>query len=82
MIQSKGLSLHYLEEAINCANYIVNCAPTKTLKNITLDEAWNKIKPYVSHFCVLSSVAWDHIPNEKRKSLPPKSDKCIFCWIL
>jgi transposase InsO family protein len=35
MIQSKGLSLQYWAEAINCANYIVNRTPTKALKNIT-----------------------------------------------
>jgi hypothetical protein len=52
MIQSKGLSLHYWVEAINCANYIVNHTPTKDLKNITLEEAWTKIKPDVSHFHV------------------------------
>jgi transposase InsO family protein len=34
MIQSKGLSLKYWPEAINCANYIVNLTPTKALKNI------------------------------------------------
>jgi hypothetical protein len=69
MIQSKGLSLHYWVEAINCANYIVNHTPTKDLKNITPEEAWTKIKPDVSHFCVFGSVAWAHIPNEKRKAL-------------
>ena len=35
MIQSKGLSLQYWVEAINCANYIVNHTPTKALKGIT-----------------------------------------------
>jgi transposase InsO family protein len=44
MIQSKGLSLQYWAEAINCANYIVNRTPTKNLKNITPEESWTKIK--------------------------------------
>jgi hypothetical protein len=78
MIQSKGLSLKYWVEAINCENYIVNRTPTKALKNITLEEAWTKIKPDVSHLCVFGSIAWAHIPNEKRKALQPKSEKCIF----
>jgi hypothetical protein len=43
-----------------------------------MEEAWNKIKPDVSHFCVFGSVAWAHIPDEKRKDLQPKSEKCIF----
>jgi hypothetical protein len=78
MIQSKGLSLNYWEEAINCENYIVNRTPTKALKNITQEEAWNKIKLDVSHFCVFGSIAWPHILDEKRKALHPKSEKCIF----
>jgi transposase InsO family protein len=78
MIQSKGLSLKYWAEAINCANYIVNRTPTKALKNITPEEAWTKIKPDVSHFRVFGSIAWAHIPDEKRKALQPKSEKCIF----
>jgi transposase InsO family protein len=78
MIQSKGLSLQYWAEAINCANYIVNHTPTKALKNITPEEAWTKIKPYVSHFRVFGTIAWAHIPDEKRKTLQPKSEKCIF----
>ena len=50
MLQSKGLSLHFWAEAINCANYTVNRTPTKVLKNITIEEAWSLIKPEVSHF--------------------------------
>jgi hypothetical protein len=39
MIQSKGLSLKYWAEVINCANYILNHTPTKALKNITSEES-------------------------------------------
>jgi hypothetical protein len=52
--------------------------PHKDLKNITLEEAWTKIKPNVSYFSVFSSEALSHIPDEKRKYLQPKSKKCIF----
>ena len=64
MLQSRGLSLCFWLEAINCANYIVNCTPTKVLKNITPEEAWSSIKPDVSHSCVFGSEAWAHIPDE------------------
>jgi hypothetical protein len=78
MIQYKGLILHYWEEAINYENYIVNHTPTKALKNIILEEAWNKINPNLSHLFVFGSVSWAHIPDEKMKYLQPKSEKCIF----
>jgi len=45
---------------------------------MTLEEAWTKIKPDVSHFRVFGSIAWSHIPNDKMKALQPKSEKCIF----
>jgi transposase InsO family protein len=78
MIQSKGRSLHYWAEAINCENHIVNCTPTRALKNITLEEAWNTVKLDANHVYVFGSVSWDHILDEKRKALQPKSEKCIF----
>jgi hypothetical protein len=78
MIQSKGLNIKYWGEAIKCENYILNHTPTKALKSITSEEAWNKIKLDVSHFCVFGSIAWAHIPTEKRKELQRKSEKWIF----
>ena len=65
MIQSKGLSLQYWVDSINCANYIVNHTPTKVLQGITLEEAWSKIKPDVSHFRVFGCEPWAHILDEK-----------------
>ena len=78
MIQSKGLSLQFLVEAINCANYIVNPRPNKFLQGITPKEAWSKIKRDVNQFHVFGCEAWAHIPDEKRKALQPKNEKCIF----
>jgi hypothetical protein len=80
MIQSIWLSLQHWSESINCANWIVNHTPTKALKNITPEEAWNKIIPNVIHFHVFGSATWAHIPYEKSKYLHPKSEKCIFVW--
>jgi hypothetical protein len=78
MLQSKGLSLRFWEEAITCANYIVNHTPTNVLKYITPEEARSSIKSIVSHSCVFGSEAWDHILDEKHKPLEPHSEKCIF----
>ena len=48
------------------------------LQGITLEEAWSKIKPDVSHFHVFGCEAWAHVQDEKWKVLQPKSEKCIF----
>ena len=40
MLQDEGLDIQFwIDEAINCENYIVNCTPTKSLKGLTLEEA-------------------------------------------
>ena len=78
MLQAKRLSIQFWVESINCENYIANRTPTKYLQGITLEEAWSKIKPDVSHFCVFGCEAWVHSLDEKQKALQPKSEKCIF----
>ena len=72
MLQSKGFSLHFWAEEINCENYIVNHTHTKVLRNRTPEEAQSSIKPDVSHFCVFGSDAWAHIPDAKHKYLESK----------
>ena len=81
MLQSKGLSLNFWAEAINCANYIVNHTLAKVLRNVTPEEAQRSIKLDVSHFRVFGSAALAHILDEKHKALEPKSEKMHFCWI-
>ena len=82
MLQSKGLSLNFWAEAINCVNYIINHTPTKVLRNITPEEAWSSIKPDVTHFQVFVSEAWYHILDEKHKALEPKSENVFLLDIL
>jgi len=43
-----------------------------------LEETWSKHNLDVSHFCVFGSEARTHVPNEKRKTLQPKSWNYIF----
>jgi hypothetical protein len=82
MIYSKRLSLHYWVEAINCSNYIVNQTLTNALKDITLEEEWNKIKPYLSQFHVFGSVTSSHIPDDKMKSLEAIISQIVFYEVI
>jgi hypothetical protein len=43
-----------------------------------LEETWSKYNLDVSDFCVFGSEAWAHVPNEKMKTLQPKSWNYIF----
>ena len=68
-MRTRARCYKYWAKVINCENYIVNHTPTKALKNITPKEAWTKIKLDVSHFHVFGSIAWAHIPDEKKESV-------------
>ena len=75
MILSKGLSIQFWIEAINCESYIVNGTPTKYLEGVTPEEAWSKIKPNVSHFVclVVKHGLTFRMKNRKHCSLKVKS---------
>ena len=65
-------------EAVQCVAYLLNRCPTKSVKFKTLDEAWSGRKPEVSHLRIFGCIAYAHIPDQKRKKLDDKGEKCIF----
>eukprot|EP00253_Pinus_taeda_P026310 PITA_26310 len=78
MLHAKSLPHKLWAEALNCANYIQNRSPHRSIKDQTCFEAWIGTKPEVTHFRVFGSRAWAKIPSEKRKDLDPQSIECIF----
>lgn len=65
-------------EAVRCAVYLQNRCPTASLEKVTPQEAWCGVKPSVAHLKVFGSVAYAHIPDQKRTKLDDKSKKLIF----
>ena len=45
---------------------------------ITPYEKLYKQRPDVSHLKVFGSIAYVHIPDEMRRKLDPKAEKCVF----
>lgn len=45
---------------------------------MTPQEAWSGMKPNISHLRVFGSIAYVHVPNEKRSKLDSKSEKYVF----
>eukprot|EP00253_Pinus_taeda_P010841 PITA_10841 len=78
MLQGKGLSNSFLEEAINIVVYLKNKSPTTYLGFKTPFEALYGIKPAVNHLRVFGSKAFAHIHKADRKKLDPKAVRCIF----
>ena len=48
---------------------------------MTPEEAWSGRKLDVDYFKIFGCIAYAHIPNEKRKKLDDKSEKCIFLGV-
>ena len=78
MLQGKGLSNGFWDEAIKTVVYLKNRSPTKFLGFKTPFEALYGFKPVVSHLRVFGSKYFSHIPKVDRKKLDPKAMKCIF----
>lgn len=73
MINEKGLPKNFWAEAVNTAVYILNRCSTKVVKDKTPIEAWNGMKPSVSHLTVFGCICYAHIPAEKRTKLDEKN---------
>jgi hypothetical protein len=78
MLHAKSLPQRLWAEALNCATYIQNRSPHRSVKDKTPYEAWSGLKLEVTHFHIFGSRAWAQIPSEKRKALDPQSTECIF----
>jgi len=59
----------------------LNRSPTLEVKNMTPEEAWKGNKPAVDYFKVFGCIAFAHVPDEKRKKLDAKAEKCIFLGV-
>ena len=82
MMEAKTFPPNFWAKAINYASYFQNKVTHNNLDGITPFEAWSGHKPYVTHFRIFGSKAWDRIPIEKRKALQPQSQECLFLGIL
>ena len=78
MLHARSLSSKLWAEAINCASYIQNRSPHKSVTGKIPFEAWTGMQHEVSNFRIFGSQARAHIPPKKRKALKPQSKACMF----
>ena len=78
MLKEKHLPNEYWAEATNCVVYILNRCPTKVVMKRVSEEGWSDIKQFFTHMRVFGCVAYAHIPDQLRKKLDSKGEKCIF----
>ena len=81
LLITSGIQKSFWPEAVNWSVHILNRSPTLAVKNMTPEEAWSGRKPDVNHFWVFGCIAYTHIPDEKRRKLDNKGEKCIFLGV-
>ena len=57
---------------------MLNRSPTVIVQDKIPEEAWSGTKTSVAHLKIFGSIAFAHIPNELRRKLDKKSERCIF----
>ncbi|KAE8732520.1 Detected protein of unknown function [Hibiscus syriacus] len=78
MLKSKDMPKYFWAEAIQYAVYVQNRCPHAKLVDQTPQEAWSGLKLTISHFNVFGSVAYAHVPNQRRTKIDDKSKRYIF----
>jgi hypothetical protein len=74
MLEEKSMPKFYWAEAVRTAVYIQNRNGDK----VSAYERYFRTKPNLRHLRVFGSIAYVHIPKEKRKKLDAKAEKCIL----
>ena len=65
-------------EAVNWSVHVLNRSPTFSVQNMTPEEAWSGGKLAIDHIKIFGCIAYAHVPDEKRKKLDDKGEKCVF----
>ena len=78
MLNEAKLPASFWALAVTAYVHVWNRLPTAPLPGTTPYTQWFKQKPDISHFRVFGCTAYVYIQRDKRKSLQPHMEKCIF----
>ena len=78
LLHAKHLPPSLWDEAVNCASYLQNRVPHKSVVGATPFEALHGYKPNVSRLRVFGSKSWARIPLDKREAFQAQSRECIL----
>jgi hypothetical protein len=80
MLDDTGLSKKYWAIAVSVGVYLKNRTPTRSVVGKTTYEAWHRSgkNPSLKHLRVFGSLAFVHVPKEKRKELHYRATPSIF----
>jgi hypothetical protein len=78
LLKSKGVLGEFWGEAVSTAVYLLNRAPTKSLKGRTPFEAWHNRKPKVHHLRTFGCIANVKVAGPGVSKMSDRSIKMVF----
>lgn len=81
MLNRSFLPKSFWPEAVLWSIYLLNRSPTIAVRDRTPEEAWSGRRPSVDHLRIFGCIAYAHVPDEKRKKLDDKGEKCVFLGV-
>lgn len=78
LLVEKNIPKNFWPKAVTWAFYILNRSPTTSVKDMTPEEAWSGVKPYVEHLRVFGCITHAHVPDARRTKLQNKSRSCVL----
>jgi transposase InsO family protein len=78
LLKAKGVPGEFWGEAVSTAVYLLNRAPTKSLKGKTPFEAWHSRKPSVHHLRTFGCLAYVKAVGPGVTKLSDRSTKMVF----
>ncbi|GAA0141429.1 transmembrane signal receptor [Lithospermum erythrorhizon] len=81
MLVVKNMPRSFWPETVLWTFHVLNRCPTLSVKNMTPQQAWNGIKPSLSHFRIWGCIAHAHVNKVHIDKLDKRSIKCIFLGI-
>ena len=76
MLEEKHMPKFYWAEAVKTAVYLQN--QTSANGGVSPHELYFGKKPNLAHLRIFGSIAYVHVPKEKRRKLDAKAEKCIL----
>lgn len=78
MMQESSCDHRFWAEAVNTSVYLINRSPTKLFKDMAPEEKWSGKEINLNHLRIFGSIAYVHIPKQKRRKLDSRSQKMVF----
>lgn len=81
LLSEKEMPRSLWPDAARWTAHVLNRSFTKAVKDMVPEERWTGIKPKVDYFRVFGSIAYVHIPEQKRVKLDDRSHRCILLGV-